>query len=211
MYRNDCIWIDGSVSRGNAREFQIAFRGAKFHPIKNATIEIGYGLQAHMLSDKKARLLPSSRRLRNYQAPDLLNGEDIRIWSVSLVVGVNWRINKYINLIILPEIASVNAGNTLIFQYETKSNPELYSKDQDAKPSPSGLINPILRLKGSLQLFTGLQIRLHRKIFLNLSYTQARYEYTTYKLLNFKNDRFMKTMDLWGIGISYRLGLGRNE
>lgn len=209
LLKKDCIWIELGISKGNAQEFQVALRASKLHPIKNTTIEIGYGLQAHMLSDGKATLLPASRRVRNYQAPDLLNGGEIRIWSVALVMGLHWRINKNIYFLISPEIASVNAGNTLVFQYETKSNPELYSKEQDAKPSPSGLINPILRLKGSLQLFTGLQIRVHKNLYFNLSYTKARYEFTTYKLLNFRNDRFMKSMDLWGIGLAFKLNQKR--
>lgn len=201
----ECFLLNLNVSGGNVKEFQISLGGLKFHPIKNTPVRIGYGIQTHLLSDEKATLFPASRRLRNYQTPDILKGEDIRIWTIGLVLGLTCRINKNIYFLIIPEIASVNAGNTQIFQYDTNYNPELYTREQDAKPSPSGLINPLLRLKGSLQLYTGLQIRMHRNISLGLNYNKVRYEFTTYKLLNFRNDRFMRSLSLWGIGLTFRI------
>lgn len=190
---------------GNSGQQQFSLKGSKFHPLGRSRIEIGYGMQAHFFSDPKAEMLPGSRRLRAYTNPDLLSGKDIRLWGIGLMLGLNYRINKNIYLSILPEIARVHAGNTELFEYKTEYSPELYSNLQDAKPSPAGLMNPIFRLKGSLQLNAALHIRIWRKLSLSLNYTRIRYEYTTYKLLNFRNDRFMKASSLWGIGISYKI------
>jgi len=189
---------------GNSGQHQFSLKGSKFHPIGRSRIEIGYGMQAHFFLDPKSELHPGSRRLRAYTNPDLLSGKDIRLWGIGLMLGLNYRINKNIYLSILPEIARVHAGETKTFEYRTEYSPELYSILQDAKPSPAGLINPIFRLKGSLQLNAALHIRIWRKLSLSLNYTRIRYEYTTYKLLNFRNDRFMKASSLWGIGISYK-------
>jgi hypothetical protein len=188
----------------NSGQQQLSIKGLKFHPIGRSRIEIGYGMQGHFFSDPNVELLPASRRLRSYTNPDVLKGKDIRLWGIGLVAGANYRIHKNIYLSILPEIARVNAGNTEEFEYTTEYSPELYSYIQDAKPSPAGLMNPIFRLKGSLQLNAALHIRIWKKLSWSLNYTRIRYEYTTYKLLNFRNDRFMKSSTLWGIGVSYK-------
>jgi hypothetical protein len=203
--RSSNILTELTFGIGKAGQQQISIKGAKFHPIGQTRFEIGYGLQGHLFSDPESELLPGSRRLRAYANPDILKSEDIRLWGIGLIVGLNCRINKNLYLSILPEIARVNAGKTKIFEYQTEYSPELYSYLQDAKPSPAGLMNPIFRLKGSLQLNVALHIRILKNLSMSINYSRIRYEYTTYKLLNFRNDRFMKASTLGGIGISYKI------
>lgn len=49
----------------------------------------------------------------------------------------------------------------------------------------------------------GVQIRFLPHWVLVFQYQRVRYEFTTYKLLNFRNDRFMKSLDQFGIGLGY--------
>lgn len=201
--RRRTVLLHLSGAWGMGGETQLGLHGKYIQTIGRSRWYFLTGIHTRMLQDARPIMYPSSYRLRNYPEPDRLLGRDLRIWSTAWSAGLLYRITPRVGVFILPEIASVSTGKNFDFTYITTSNPDLYTPVQTGKPSPAGLINPILRLKGSLQISAGVQIRFLPHWVAVLHYQRVRYEFTTYKLLNFRNDRFMKSLDQIGIGFGY--------
>jgi hypothetical protein len=197
--------LEAGMSFGPYQEKLLSVRGYKTYAIGNSDFYLGFGFKGRLLTDPDPILRPGSRTLRNYPRPDYLTGRNIRIWTIGLCGVLSYKILNRFYLSLYPEITSVSAGNSQVFTYFTDSDPDLYSTRQEAKPSPAGFINPLLRIKGSLQISFDLTYRIYKNWYAGVHYGRMRYEYTSYQLLSYRNDRFMKGVHFWGL--CFGLGL----
>ncbi len=198
---NSANHIKTNLRTGPNQEKQYELAAYKSYPIKNTGLFLGFGINARLLSDPRPILLPGTRTLRNQVNRDYLKGYDLRIWTAGFNGIISYRLFKKAFITIHPEFTSISAGKVLSFDYSNDSSPNIFLIEQEAKPSPSGFIHPLLKIQGTLQVSCDLTFQVFKNCYAGLQYSRTRYEYTTYQLLRNRNDRFMKGLNLIGICI----------
>lgn len=195
--------IEISYAQGKLSDKQFFLRGIHYWGRPQQRIRPGMGLQGSLIAETHPVLLPASRILREYPQTDSLQTEKIRIWNAGLVLSVQLRIYKKIALILSQEIATVSAGKSIEFKYHNPSDPHLFEPIQEARPSPSGFIGFTLKSTGTLNRQISLVFPIHHSVHAGAGYSRTRYEYMTSRLLNFRNDQFIRSSHMIHVSLGY--------
>ena len=160
-------------------------------------IRFGYG----EIYDPK--LIPAKPSLRKSSRTDTLTSTQINSFysqlygEVKLQLRARWRVRYFADL------AGIAASNSVGFNYSQMWLGSSFLPDQSGRVTLSSFRKMFGGNVGTLTQGIDLQYAINPHIWVHAGWTLLRIEYTTYRLLNDRNDRFYDNLSLWGVGIAW--------